>query len=79
MGQQPRKQADGGLFYPPLEEDIQEAGLETIETYIHRIQNTIDQYIATGTILELCKEAERCLREQVPRREAVSTEEAVVK
>ena len=79
MGQQPRKQADGGLFYPPLEEDIQEAGLETIETYIHRIQNTIDQYIATGTILELCKEAEWCLGEQVPKRESARAEEALVK
>ena len=53
--------------------------METVETYIYCSQYTMDQYIATGTILELCKEAERCLREQVPRREAVSAEEAVVK
>ena len=58
---------------------MKESGMETIDTYIYCSQNTMDQYIVTGTILELCKEAERCLREQVPRREAVSTEEAVVK
>ena len=41
MGQQPRKQADGGLFYPPLEEDIQEAGMEMIDTYITNHKKTI--------------------------------------
>ena len=58
-----------------MQEDMQ----ETIKTYIYRSQNTIDQYIATYTILELCQEAERCLGSQVPKREAARSEEAVVK
>ena len=44
----------GGWFYPPLEEAMQEVGLETIENYISHRQNTIFQYIATRTILETC-------------------------
>ena len=53
--------------------------METVETCIYCSQYTMDQYIVTGTILELCKEAEQCLGAQVPKREAVSAEEAVVK
>ena len=49
---------------------MQEAGLDTIKTYMYSSQNTIGQYISTGKILELCKEAEWCLGAQVPKREA---------
>ena len=37
---------------------MQEAGLETIETYIFLHQNKISQYIETHHILELCPAAE---------------------
>ena len=41
------------LEVPPLEEAIQDVGLEELETYIYRIQNTVDQYIATMLKLDL--------------------------
>ena len=47
------------LGVPPLWAAIREAGLEEVETYITRRQNTVAQYIATQPILELCEEAER--------------------
>ena len=33
---------------------ITEVGLEEVETYVVRRQNTVVQYIVTSTILELC-------------------------
>ena len=51
----------------------------TIETYIDRIQNTIHQYNTTGTILELCEEAERRLGTKIPMWEAARVEEALLK
>ena len=38
---------------------IEEAGFETMETYIWQRQNTAAQYIATRPILDLYKAAER--------------------
>ena len=42
MGQHPLLQADGRWFYPLLEKDIREGGLETIET--HRWELTVLHY-----------------------------------
>ena len=38
---------------------MQEAGLEEVEEYITRRQNTIAQYIVTRPILDLCEESVR--------------------
>ena len=40
----------------PLEEAMREAGLEDVEAYVLMRQNTVAQYIAMRTILDLCKE-----------------------
>ena len=45
--------------YPPLYEAITAVGLEVVETHVLCQQNTIAQYIATSSILELCLSAER--------------------
>ena len=44
------------------------ASLEEVETYVLHRLNTIDQYIATCTILELCMEAYQQLGEQLSQR-----------
>ena len=54
-------------FYSLLEEDVQEAGLEMIETYIITNQKTTSQYIATSPILELYLAVERHPGLQVPK------------
>ena len=53
--------------------------MDTIETYIDSSQNTIDQYIATGTILDLYQEAERHMGAKVPKWKVARATEAVVK
>ncbi len=55
----PRQQSDGTWTYPSMEDVRAEVGLHTIEHYIRVRRNTINQYIATRLILELCTEAER--------------------
>ena len=50
----PRKGWDGGWVYPPLEDDMAEAGFQEVETYISRRQNIIAQYIPTRNIMDLC-------------------------
>ena len=40
--------------YPPLEEATTSMGLEEVDTYAPRRQNTSAQYIATWSILEIC-------------------------
>ena len=47
------------LVLPPLDDALRSTGLETMETYISRIHNTVAQYIATRPILKLFMEAER--------------------
>ena len=51
---QPRKGRDRGWFYPPLEDVMTEAGLQEVETYVSRRQNTVAQYISTRPITDLC-------------------------
>ena len=52
--QQPRRRLDGMWLYRPLAEEIVEQGLQEVETYVSRLQNTVAQYIATGPIMDLC-------------------------
>ena len=56
-GRKPRRQKDRSWEYPPLAETTREAGMVRIRTYITRRQNTVAQYIATRTILDLCEQA----------------------
>ena len=59
---------DGRWFYPSLEGAMKEAGVEQIWTSILRRQNTVAQFFATRTILDLCKGAVRRQVARVPRR-----------
>ena len=61
MGRQPRKGQDGGWFYPPLEDVIEKLGLQEVEIYVYRSQNTVTQYIDTRPIMDMCLEAKRRL------------------
>ena len=45
--------------YPSLYKEINSVGLEEVEVYILRHQNTVAQYIDTCTILDLCLEVEK--------------------
>ena len=50
---------DGRWEYTLLEAVREEAGFDTMETYIRRRQKTVAQYIATRPILDLCEAVER--------------------
>ena len=54
IGKQPQKERDGGWFYPPLEDAMAGTGLQEVETYVSRCQNTVAQYIETRHIMDLC-------------------------
>ena len=58
-GQQLQKVRDIVWFYLPLEDGMSEVGLEEVETYVSCRYNTVEQYIMTKTILDLCLEAKR--------------------
>jgi hypothetical protein len=47
----------GDWIYPPIEEALDDANLETIEVYIRRRQNHVAQYVATRPLLQLCQTA----------------------
>ena len=55
----PRQGRDGVLVYPPLEDAMAEAGLQEVETYVSRRQNTVAQFIATRPIMDLCLATEQ--------------------
>ena len=54
MGRQPLRGRDGRWFYPSLAGAMKEAGIVRIRTLILRRQNTVAQFIATRSILDLC-------------------------
>ena len=58
-GRLPRRRTGGRWEYTSTETVIDEAGFDTMETFIRKIQNTVTQYIATGPILDLCEAAAR--------------------
>ena len=53
-GRQPRKGRGRGWVYLLLEDNMVEAGLQQVETYVSCHQNTLVQYIETKPIMELC-------------------------
>ena len=58
-GRQPQRGRDGGWVYPPLEEAMAEEGLQEVEIYVSRRQNTAAQFIATRPIMYLFLAAAR--------------------
>ena len=58
MGKQTSRRTDGTWVYPLLEEAMVEVGLQEVETYVACRHNTVAQYIATRTIMDLCMAAE---------------------
>ena len=54
MGRQPRKGRDRNWFYPLLEYEMVEAGLQEVDNYGSLHQNTIAQYIVNRLIMDLC-------------------------
>ena len=55
----PKKRLDVTWGYPPLTEVILYAGIQEVDTYIARRQNTVTQFIATSPIMDLCVLATR--------------------
>ena len=56
-GRQAQRERDGEWYYPSLEGAMREAGLTDIQKSIQNRQNTVTQYIATRTLLDLCEGA----------------------
>ena len=54
-----QRNGDGTWTYPPLEEAMVEEGMQEVETYIDRHQNTATEFIATWPIMDLCLAAVR--------------------
>ena len=67
-GRQARREKDGDWHYPSLEGATQEAGLTDIRTSILKRQNTVAQYIATRSLLDLCEGARAREGAKVPLR-----------
>ena len=64
-GRQTQRGRDGGWVYTPMEDAMEEAGLLEVENYVSRHQNTVTQFIATRTILDLCLVEERRMGSRV--------------
>ena len=64
-GMKPKRNTVGQWDFPNLGAKIPAAGLEEVDTYVLRSQNTIAQYIMTRPILEMCLSEERWLGMQV--------------
>ena len=67
-GRQPWRGQGGGWVYLLLEDAIAEAGLMEVDTYVSRLQNTVAQFIANRTIMDLCLEAELMTGSRVDKR-----------
>ena len=59
MGWLLRRTQDGRWRYTSAASAREKAGFLTMEEYIRRRQNTVPQYIATRSILDLCEGSER--------------------
>ena len=59
---------DGDWHYPSLKGAMKEVGLTDIRTSIMKRQNTVAQYIATRTLLDLCEGARAREGAKVPLR-----------
>ena len=64
-GRLPRRQADWKWEYTSAEASRAEAGFENMETYIRRRNKTVEKYIATQLLLDLCAATERTQWERV--------------
>ena len=67
-GSQPRRQWGGSWAYPPLAEAMGEASFEGIRKTVTRRQNTVAQYIATRSIMDLCEKSNWKPGERVSRK-----------
>ena len=56
------------LGLSPLEDAMEEAGLDEVDTYVSFRHNTAAQFIATRTIMDLCLEADQRLGSRVDKR-----------
>ena len=56
---QPYRGIDERWSYPPLEEAMEYAGLQEVDTYVSHRQKTVTQFTATRTIIDLCMATER--------------------
>ena len=50
-GRQMRRVCDGRWRYTPLEEEMYEAGLQEVETYVSCRHNTVAQFVANRLII----------------------------
>ena len=64
-GRFPRRRLDGKWEYTSADAARTQAGFDPIETYIFQRQNTVAQYIATRSFMDLCDAAERKQGERV--------------
>ena len=62
---QPNKDVAGRLLYLPLDAAMKAVGMEQVEMYVLRFQNTAAHYIPTWAILELYLAAEKSPGAQV--------------
>ena len=53
----PYRSPDGAWIYPPLKEAMDKAGLWTMKEYVRRRQATVEDYVATRPIYQLCTQA----------------------
>ena len=54
-----RRGRDGRWVYTPLTEAMEEVGLQEVKAYVSFHHNTVAQFIADRTIIDLCLAAER--------------------
>ena len=66
-GMNPWRYIAGKDIYPTLDAEMEEIGIEEVDSYALLCQNSIAQYILTRPIMELCLVAERTPGEQVKR------------
>ena len=58
-GGQTQRGRDLVRIYPLMEDEMTEAVVQEVETYVSRLQNTVAQCITTRPIMDLCMVAER--------------------
>ena len=68
MVQLPHRTTDGKWRYTLAAASREEAGFLTMEEYVRHRQNTVVQYIATRSLLDLCEGSERAPGAQVSMR-----------
>ena len=59
VGKMARSVRAEGWVWPPVEETLEAAWIPPMNSYVKRRQSTIEEYITTSTIYELCTGVER--------------------